>query len=171
MYDRSHDPTFDNGFMSISSSPRHSLKSCPTAFPPVPFVFAIPKVSSIPNGLTRVGIVHLILYRGGVWCGNDLYSCFGLPRFIHPSSHPLCVVEWDGRGLGGLYVCMYCAGFCMQTKALCTRLPIISVHPRTIVLVHGVSVVRSIRTTDPIWVKFPMRGESLGPRRGQKLFQ
>jgi len=142
VYDRSHDPTFGNGFMSISSSPRHSLKSCPTVFSPVPLVFVIPKVSSIPNGLTRVGIVHLILYRGGVWCGNDLYSCFGLPGFIHPSSRPLC------RGVGWtrlrrVCMCMYCAGFCMQLKALCTRLPILSVHPRTIVLVHGVSVVRS----------------------------
>ena len=47
------------------------------------------------------------------------------------------------EALESLYVCMYCTGFCMQLKALCTRLPIISVHPRTIVLVHGVLEVRS----------------------------
>ena len=66
-----------------------------------------------------------------------------LQRSVRPSSPPSCHGARRGARLLGVRMCMYCAGSCVQLKALCTCLSITSAHCRTIVLVRGTRVVRS----------------------------
>lgn len=125
-------------------------KSCAAAFLSVSFVFVTPKVSSIPSDswfiypfLGGVGVVHLILYHGGVGCGSGLYSCFDFSNGPSVRVLPFCHGTRKGARLWRVCMCMYCTGSCIQLEAFCTCLSNSSTHGRTIVLIHGAWVDRS----------------------------
>jgi len=128
---------------------RHSLKSCATAFLSVSFVF--PKSFLDPQRL----VARLPLFSRGLVSFVRIFIMvelsatvvckvfFDLPRPVHQSSHPFCHGVRRGARVWRVCMCMYCAGSCIQPKALCTLLHYFYSYHRTIVLVHGALVVRS----------------------------